>query len=166
MPMPGGYSVEAPTFTGYNVTSFLRNYNRMCKRYCTPDSRACELLEEYCTDDIGGEIRLLIARAGGDFASLQESMRTKYQSVDNERDLTNEVALEQFVILARQEPYDDLRKYSRHFLSLMHSILDAGNPMEDTRCVRLYLRGLPERYMEQVVRRLKIDASCMSQVRL
>lgn len=61
MPMPGGYSVEAPTFTSYNITSFLRNYNCMYKRYYTLDSRTCELLEEYYIDDISSEIRLLIA---------------------------------------------------------------------------------------------------------
>ena len=70
MPMPGGYSLDSPTFTGYNVTSFLRDYNRICRRYCTSDTRACELLKEYCTEDIGAEVRQLILDARSNFVRL------------------------------------------------------------------------------------------------
>jgi hypothetical protein len=115
-PMPAPRSAEAPTFNGYNLSTFLREYIRLCKRYQVADARACDLIEDYCTEDVGPEVRQIVSRSNGSFVLLQDLLRAKYAAVDSERMLSTEGALEQFVQQAKENPYgDDLLSYSRQF---------------------------------------------------
>jgi hypothetical protein len=115
-PLPAPRSLESPTFDGYNLSTFLREYTRLCKRYQVSDVRACDFLEDYCTEDVGPEVRQIVSRSNKNLATLQSLLRAKYAAVDNERMLTTEGALEQFVLQAKERPYgDDLLSYSRQF---------------------------------------------------
>lgn len=159
--MPSPYAIESPQFnvTGSNVSSFLREYMRLCKRYQTQEFQSCDLLEDYYSEDLRAEIRKLVARADGSLATLQKLLRDKYASLDHERLLTTESALDQFVQQAKRQSYEhDLLAYSRHFTTLLSRIEEAGNVVGPGRKVLLYLQGLPENALSRTINKLQIDA--------
>jgi hypothetical protein len=164
-PLPAPRSLESPTFDGYNLSTFLREYTRLCKRYQVSDVRACDLLEDYCTEDVGPEVRQIVTRAKSNLVLLQELLRAKYAAIDNERMLSTEGALEQFVQQAKDRPYgDDLLSYSRQFQIIASRIEEAGNTISTSRKTTLYLRGLPRKIMEKAISSLRIQAMHMELV--
>jgi hypothetical protein len=164
-PLPAPRSLESPTFDGYNLSTFLREYTRLCKRYQVSDVRACDFLEDYCTEDVGPEVRQIVSRSNNNLATLQSLLRAKYAAVDNERMLTTEGALEQFVLQAKERPYgDDLLSYSRQFQIIASRIEEAGNTISTGRKTTLYLRGLPRKIMEKAISSLRIQAMHMELV--
>lgn len=127
--------------------------------------RACDLIEDYCTEDVGPEVRQIVARANSSLVTLQSLLRSKYAAVDNERMLSTEGALEQFVLQAKERPYgDDLLSYSRQFQIIASRIEEVGNTISASRKTTLYLRGLPRKIMEKAISSLRIQAMHMELV--
>jgi hypothetical protein len=140
LPFPGAPGAP-PTFSGRNVTSFLKKYESMCDNYQIDAAARLKRVAEYCEDGIAWELEAFDAWIEKDWEKLKTEMLHEWRRQDPEQLMHTRAFLEEYVRKPRGK--EGLKHYYRQFNRISKVLMDRKE-LDSYSQGRLFIIGLPE----------------------
>ncbi|KAI9687016.1 MAG: hypothetical protein M1822_002426 [Bathelium mastoideum] len=147
LPPPEPQRGRTPYFEGRNVTNFVKNWERFCKRYNLTEEEKVDRVEEYCAEGIANIICGWDEYRQFDWDGLQKRLKSTYYRHDDEVWKRDPSSLEALSNMTRKKEENgdavSVSDYCLQFEHVYNLVKEGEQGIPDSFVVTYFLRGLP-----------------------